>query len=187
MIRKAAAASALFFSLGLLSAPAWAQDSDRIPDEEILTWVQNACQSKEFSTFFEHFVQNPAVRAAYTAPQVEIRKLSDPKQVVSTAPAADYKTLPLSFWDYSYADTASADKFEAGQSETIEFLQLDFQDLPGDGRKVSFVKAEYLDAQGQSVGNPEGIEYERVRTYGDPRAFVFAWRDGCWRLTQDLR
>ncbi|MGO4728035.1 MULTISPECIES: hypothetical protein [unclassified Inquilinus] len=167
-------AAAFLLSLGL-AQPAWSQEADRVPDSEILAWAAEACKAKDFTGFFGHFAQNPAVFAAHVGPKVEIRRLAAPHQLVATVAGQDYRDFKIAMIDYSWVDADSAARVEAGKGESFEDLELTFSDLGKDSWRVGYTKAEF---QG---------EHELVRTYGQPGAYVFAFRDGCWRLTQDLR
>lgn len=165
-------------ALALAAGPAGAQ---ALSQEEILQLAKDACKTQEFSLMFGYFAQNEGVRAALTAPEVQIRSLARPGQVQRTVKGAEYRDFKIAMIDYSFFDAESADRFDAGQSEALESLKLDITERPGGAYRVAYVKAEY--------GPPgEDEEYgDLIRTYGPPGAYLFEPRDGCWHLTQDFR
>lgn len=165
-------------ALALAAGPAGAQ---ALSQEEILQLAKDACKTQEFSLMFGYFAQNEGVRAALTAPEVQIRSLARPGQVQRMVKGAEYRDFKIAMIDYSFFDAESADRFDAGQSDALETLKLDITEQPGGAYRVAYVKAEY--------GPPsEDEEYgDLIRTYGQPGAYLFEPRDGCWHLTQDFR
>jgi hypothetical protein len=171
-------AATIALALALAAGPAGAQ---ALSQAEILQLARDACKTQDFSLMFGFFAQNKGVRAALTAPEVQIRSLARPGQVQRTVQGAEYRGFKIAMIDYSFFDAESADRFDAGQSEALESLKLDITEQPGGAYRVAYVKAEY--------GPPgEDKEYgELIRTYGQPGAYLFEPRDGCWHLTQDFR
>ncbi len=165
-------------ALALAAGPAGAQ---ALSQAEILQLAKDACKTQDFSLMFGYFAQNEGVRAALTAPEVQIRSLARPGQLQRMVKAAEYRDFKIAMIDYSFFDAESAERFDAGQSEALETLKLDITEQPGGAYRVAFVKAEY--------GPPsEDEEYgDLIRTYGQPGAYLFEPRDGCWHLTQDFR
>jgi hypothetical protein len=165
-------------ALALAAGPAGAQ---ALSQAEILQLAKDACKTQDFSLMFGYFAQNQGVRAALTAPEVQIRSLTRPGQVQRTVKGAEYRDFKIAMIDYSFFDAESAERFDAGQSEALESLKLDITEQPGGAYRVAYVKAEY----GPSG---EDEEYgELIRTYGRPGVYLFEPRDGCWHLTQDFR
>jgi hypothetical protein len=173
-----AATITLAFGLALAAGPAAAQS---LSQAEVLQLAKDACRAKDFSQMFGYFAQNDGVRAALTAPEVQIRSLTRPGQLQRTVRGAEYRDFKIAMIDYSFFDAESADRFDAGQSEALEALKLDITEEPGGAYRVAYVKAEY--------GPPgEDEEYgELIRTYGQPGAYLFERREDCWQLTQDFR
>lgn len=173
-----AATIALAFGLSLAAGPAAAQD---LSQAEILQLAKDACKARDFSQMFGYFAQNDGVRAALTAPEVQIRSLARPGQVQRTVKGTAYRDFKIAMIDYSFFDAESADRFDVGQSEALETLKLDITEQPGGAYRVAYVKAEYgPPGEDEEVG-------ELIRTYGQPGAYLFEPRDGCWQLTQDFR
>lgn len=172
------AATMIVLGLALAAGPAAAQ---ALPPAEVLQMAKDACRAKDFSQMFGYFAQNDGVRAALTAPEVQIRSLARPGQVQRTVRGAEYRDFKIAMIDYSFFDAESADRFDAGQSEALEPLELDITEQPGGAYRVAYVKAEY-----GPPGEDEEIG-ELIRTYGQPGAYLFEPRDGCWHLTQDFR
>jgi hypothetical protein len=171
-------AATIALALALAAGPAGAQ---ALSQAEILQLAKDACKTQDFSLMFGYFAQNEGVRAALTAPEVQIRSLARPGQLQRMVKAAEYRDFKIAMIDYSFFDAESAERFDAGQSEALETLKLDITEQPGGAYRVAFVKAEY--------GPPsEDEEYgDLIRTYGQPGAYLFEPRDGCWHLTQDFR
>lgn len=169
---------ALAFGLVLAAGPAAAQ---ALSQAEVLQLARDACRAKDFSLMFGYFAQNGGVRAAFTAPEIQIRSLARPGQVQRTVKGAEYRDFKIAMIDYSFFDAESAERFDAGQSEALEPLKLDITEEPGGAYRVAYVKAEY-----RPPGEDEEVG-ELIRTYGQPGAYLFEPRDGCWQLTQDLR
>jgi hypothetical protein len=146
-------AATIALALALAAGPAGAQ---ALSQAEILQLAKDACKTQDFSLMFGYFAQNEGVRAALTAPEVQIRSLARPGQVQRTVKGAEYRDFKIAMIDYGFFDAESADRFDAGQAE---------YGPPGEDE-------EYGDL---------------IRTYGQPGAYLFEPRDGCWHLTQDFR
>ncbi|KRB04497.1 hypothetical protein ASD86_16830 [Lysobacter sp. Root690] len=127
-----------------------------------------ACAKSEdgFASFLEQFVYEAPVRAAYSAPTVEVRDIKDPSKVLSSeAPGPFRIALVDSQWSYNEPGK------DAGQFARIKMDRT----LSGDRMRVDFVKAEF------------SPDEEVTKTLGKPEAYVFEFKQGCWQLTQQLR
>lgn len=127
----------------------------------------DACVKSEdgFASFFEQFVYEAPVRAAYSAPTVEVRDIKDPAKLLSSQP--DPFRIALVDNQWSYAEPGK----DAGQFARIKSERT----LSGDRMRVDFVKAEF------------SPDEEVTKTLGKPEAYVFEFKQGCWQLTQQLR
>ncbi|QQP97388.1 hypothetical protein [Lysobacter enzymogenes] len=133
---------------------------------------EGACAKTEdgFDSFLEAYVGgDPAVRAAYTAPEIEVRELKDPAKLISKQPAAQAGPFRIALIDSQWS------YFEPGKADgELARIQLD-RKLEGDKARVDYVKAEF------------SPDEEVVKTLGAPEAYVFEHQQGCWQLTLQLR
>ncbi|WP_363797273.1 hypothetical protein ABU614_18880 [Lysobacter firmicutimachus] len=130
-----------------------------------------ACQRSEdgFGVFFERFVQDPAVREAYTAAQLQIGDLRDPAKPMQTVPRDQAGPFRIALVDSQWVyDEPGKD---AGQLERIDSRRT----LDGDSMRVDYVRADFT--PDDDVAN----------TKGAPEAYVFKYEQGCWQLSQQLR
>ncbi len=143
------------------------------PNPETLELPAAACTLEGYWEFFESYVRSERVRAAYTWPQVQVRDLQAQDQNVATVDKEKYDGFRIGLDDsrWVYLDAAS----QAGQ-----VARLDLQEKSnGQTFRVDYTRAVFEEA--------EGGDEKVVRTYGDPGAYVFEFRNGCWYLTQELR
>jgi hypothetical protein len=126
-----------------------------------------ACTRTEdgFAAFLEAIVADPALRAAYSAPQVAERDLRDPSKPVDRPTEPFRLVLIDSRWSYDEPDK------DAGE---LARVKLEFKP-DGERMRVDFVKAEF------------SADEEVTRTLGAPEAYVFEYTQQCWQLTQHLR
>lgn len=151
--------------------PGPAPDAGQPPAPARPALAEGACDKTEdgFASFLEAYIAEPDKRAAYTAPQIELRELKDPSRLIATESAQQAGPFRIALVDYqwSYFDPAKPD----GEMARI---QLD-RKLEGDRMRLDFVKAEF---------SPDD---EVVKKLGAPEAYVFEHKQGCWQLTQQLR
>jgi hypothetical protein len=157
-----AAAASQFEAAPASPAPAPVAAAAQLPEE--------VCQPGEdsFRDFFNEYVAREEVRAAYTAPSVQVRRFADPAKVLAEEPAAPaaFKVVQVDFqWSYREPE---------GSQRVPDRVELALHPQ-GQAMRMEFRRAEYA---------PDD---ELVRTFGEPGAYVFERRDGCWRLTQELR
>ena len=127
-----------------------------------------ACTKSEdgFASFFEQFVYEAPVRAAYSAPTVEVRDIKDPSKVLASEQAGPFRIAMVdNQWSYNEPGK------DAGQFARVKMDRA----LSGDRMRVDFVKAEF------------SPDEEVTKTLGKPEAYVFEFKQGCWQLTQQLR
>lgn len=130
-----------------------------------------ACQRSEdgFAAFFERYVQDPAVRAGYTAAELEVRDLRDPSKPGRSVPRDQAGPFRIALVDSQWVyDEPGKDP---GQLERIDSRRT----LDGDRMRVDFVRAEFT---------PDD---DVASTKGAPEAYVFTFEQGCWQLSQQLR
>jgi len=118
-----------------------------------------------FAAFLEAIVADPALRAAYSAPQVAERDLRDPSKPVDR-PAEPFRLVLIdSRWSYD----------EPGK-DPADLARVDLKLKPdGERMRADFVKAEF------------SADDEVTRTLGAPEAYVFKYTQQCWQLAQHLR
>lgn len=127
-----------------------------------------ACVKSEdgFASFFEQFVYEAPVRAAYSAPTVEVRDIKDPGKLLGSEQPGPFRIAMVdNQWSYSEPGK------DAGQFARVKMDRT----LNGDRMRVDFVKAEF------------SPDEEVTKTLGKPEAYVFEFKQGCWQLTQQLR
>jgi hypothetical protein len=145
------------------------------------------CQTAEFGYFFRVFVRGlddrlprSAVRSAYVWPQVEVRSYRNPNKLLATVSKQEYANdfkIGLLYNRWIYLDPQAAN-----YSEPPPRLDVKFQTLDRDRIRVEYRQAEYAPTPNA------GKDSERlVKTFGEPGAYIFEHRVGCWRLTQELR
>jgi hypothetical protein len=124
-----------------------------------------ACTLEGYWSFFEAFVQSQEVRKIYTSPQIQVRRYSD--ESAATSKQHDYFRIGLVDYQWVYLDDSK---------DESNYDRLDLEKTLKNKRfRVDYRKAEF-----------DGDD-ELVKTFGEPGAYVFEFRDGCWNLTQDLR
>ena len=148
---------------------------------EAMAQAKSGCSQKEFVQFLDAFIASPAVRAKYTAPAVEQRAFRQPAKASGTnLPASNYRIFNVSHVDWQFADTASVKRWEADPSQPYTALDVKFEDLPDGGYRFTYQPAILRDDE-------EGDGWTVERHIGKPAGYLFAWQNGCWQLTQDLR
>lgn len=127
----------------------------------------DACVKSEdgFAAFFEQFVYEAPVRAAYSAPTVEVRDIKDPARRIEAPPGPFRIALIDNQWSYDEPDKDPSE---------LDRIQIK-RSLSGDRMRVDFVRAEF------------SPDEEVSKTLGKPEAYVFEFKQGCWQLTQQLR
>ncbi|WND78333.1 hypothetical protein [Lysobacter capsici] len=127
-----------------------------------------ACVKSEdgFASFFEQFVYEAPVRAAYSAPTVEVRDIKDPAKLLGSEQPGPFR-IAIVDNQWSYNEPGK----DAGQFARVKMDRT----LNGDRMRVDFVKAEF------------SPDEEVTKTLGKPEAYVFEFKQGCWQLTQQLR
>lgn len=138
------------------------------------------CSPDDFKGFFEQFVRNPAAGYDYIDAEVQIRDYQYPSRLLMTI--GDKNFVDFRIWAignrYVYIDPYANYR---GDDELLKKrLKLDYQRIDAKTFRVNYIRADFINDRKDGNGN-------LVRTYGNPEAYIFEHRDGCWYLTQSLR
>ncbi|GBO52668.1 hypothetical protein APA_337 [Pseudanabaena sp. lw0831] len=138
------------------------------------------CSPDEFKSFFEQFVRNPSTGYAYIDSEVQIRDYQDPSMLLMTIGDKNY--VDFRIWAignrYVYLDPSA--KYRGDDELLKKRLKLDYQRIDAKTFRVNYIRAEFINDGKDRDGT-------LVRTYGEPEAYIFEHRHGCWHLTQSLR
>lgn len=141
------------------------------------------CAPDEYKQFFENFVrgkdrQGTDMRSTYTANRIEVRNYENPSQLLEVMRRQDDE-FSISLRDYRWVILVPS----SVDNSPYTRLKIDLRRVSQDTFRVDYIKAQY-----KYTGNITGTESEDlVKTYGQPGAYVFQHRNGCWNLTQKLR
>jgi hypothetical protein len=141
------------------------------------------CAPDEYETFFEKFVwgkdeQGKDIRATYTTDRIEVRDYDNPDQVLEVLRRQDDE-FSIDLRDYRWVQLVPSSVDDSPYTR----LKLDVKRL----NEATF-RVDYIQAQYKYTGDVTGTESEElVQTYGNPGAYIFQHRNGCWNLTQKLR
>jgi hypothetical protein len=143
------------------------------------------CSPNAFKSFFEQFVRNPLQREKYIGSEVQIRDYQDPSLLVMARSELtgdgdiNYVDFRIGAIGHKYVVNPSR-KYLSDVELLKNRLKLDFQRIDTKTFRVNYIRAEFLN-------NKKDEDEMLVRTYGNPEAYIFEHRDGCWLLTQQLR
>lgn len=146
------------------------------------SWLKQAagaCESRDFNSLFESFVRSAEVRRRYSAPQIELRTLADPRAPGTARPLSP-DAFEIALIDYSYADAASVRRWEIDPARSFTLLSVEQKHLADGAVRIDYRPGLFRD-------DGEGDGRTLVRPTGAPAAYVFSRFGGCWRLTQHLR
>lgn len=141
------------------------------------------CAPDEYKQFFENFVrgqdyQGRDMRSTYTANRIEVRNYENPSQLLEVMRRQDDE-FSISLRDYRWVILVPS----SIDNSPYTRLKIDLRRVSQDRFRVDYIKAQY-----KYTGNITGTESEDlVKTYGQPGAYIFEHRNGCWNLTQKLR
>jgi hypothetical protein len=147
---------------------------------------QVPCSTTEFDYFFRVFVRGlddimprSAVRKAHVWQQVQVRSYQNPERLLATVSQQDYDgfKIGLLYNLWVYLDPKIPVYSESYPRLAIEFKTLDRQKI-----RVEYKQAEYA-----PLANAGATKERLVKTFGEPGAYIFEHRNGCWQLTQELR
>jgi hypothetical protein len=114
----------------------------------------------------------------YISPEVEIRDYQNPSRLLMTISDKNYVIFKIGAIGNKYV-MGSLIPFLSDAELLKNRLKLDFQRINAKTFRVNYIRAEFLNDKKDGDGT-------LVRTYGNPEAYVFEHRDGCWHLTQQL-
>jgi hypothetical protein len=138
------------------------------------------CSPNEFKSFFEQFVRNPAAGYDYIDAEVQIRDYQDPSRLLMTIGDKNYVDFKIWAVGNKYVNIDPSARY-LGDAELLKHrLKLDFQRIDSKTFRVNYIRAEFINDRKDGDGT-------LVRTFGEPEAYIFEHRDGCWHLTQSLR
>lgn len=139
------------------------------------------CSPDEYRAFFENFVrgqdyQGNETRLTYTADIIEVRDYENPSYLIGTLNKKDDE-FSINLRDYRWVQLVPS----AVDNSPYTRLQIDLIRINNNTFRVNYIKAHYA-----YDPNKEGEEYLDY-TYGEPGAYIFEHRNGCWNLTQKLQ
>jgi hypothetical protein len=141
------------------------------------------CAPDEYKTFFEQFVrgkdrQGNDTRATYTSDLIEIRDYNTPDQVLEVLRRQDDE-FSIDLRDYRWVQLVPS----SVDNSPYTRLKVDIYRASENTFRADYIKAQY-----KYTGDITGTESEEiVQTYGNPAAYIFQHRNGCWSLTQKLQ
>ncbi|MEB3280474.1 MAG: hypothetical protein VKK42_16300 [Lyngbya sp.] len=139
------------------------------------------CSPDEYKSFFEHFVrgqdyQGNETRFTYTADTIEVRDYENPSNLIEVLSKKDDE-FSINLRDYRWVQLVPS----SIDNSPYTRLKIDLIRINNNTFRVDYIKAEY-------AYNPQlGQEEYLVSTYGEPGAYIFEHRNGCWNLTQKLQ
>jgi hypothetical protein len=141
-----------------------------------------SCAKDEYKSFFEQFVrgkdnQGNEIRYTYTAAYIQVRDYQDPSKLLETMSRKNDE-FSIDLRDYRWVQLVPSQVDNSPYTR----LKLDIKKVDDKTFRVDYIKAQY---QYSGVGTNQ--EESLVRTYGEPNAYIFEHRNGCWNLTQKLQ
>ena len=137
------------------------------------------CSPDEFKSFFEQFVRNRASHY-YINSEVQIRDYQDPSRLLMTISGNDYVDFRIGAIGNRYVYIDPLAKYRGDDELLKKRLKLDYQRSDAKTFRVNYIRADFIS---DSKDRDENL----VRTFGNPEAYIFEHRDGCWHLTQSLQ
>jgi hypothetical protein len=138
------------------------------------------CSPDDFKSFFEQFVRNPTAGYDYIDTEVQIRDYQDPSRLLMTIGDKNYVDFRIGAIGNKYVYIDPYAKYRGDDELLKNRLKLDYQRIDAKTFRVNYIRAEFINDRNDGDGN-------LVRTYGNPEAYIFEHRNGCWHLTQSLR
>jgi hypothetical protein len=139
------------------------------------------CAPDEYKAFFQNFVrgqdyQGNETRLTYTADIIEVRDYKNPSYLIGTLNKKDDE-FSIDLRDFRWVQLVPSTVDDSPYTR----LKIDLIRINNNTFRVDYIKAQYV-----YIGVVAEEEY-LVRTYGEPGAYIFEHRNGCWNLTQKLR
>ncbi|OIP72764.1 MAG: hypothetical protein AUK43_02020 [Oscillatoriales cyanobacterium CG2_30_40_61] len=162
-----------------LLQPAYAQTQPQI--RTVTPSLPEYCAPDKYKSFFENFVrgqdyQGKETRLTYTADTIEVREYENPSNLIEMLNKKDDE-FSIDLRDYRWVQLVPS----AVDNSPYTRLQIDLIRINNNTFRVNYIKAQY--AYNSNRGGEEYLDY----TYGEPGAYIFEHRNGCWNLTQKLR
>jgi len=137
-----------------------------------------SCAKEEYKSFFEQFVrgkddQGHEIRYTLTLPHVQVRDYQDPSKLLEMMSRKNDE-FSISLRDYTWVQLVPSQVDNAPYTR----LKIDIQRVDDKTFRVDYIKAQYTGADEKE---------QLVQTYGEPNAYIFEHRNGCWNLTQKLQ
>ena len=141
-----------------------------------------SCAKDQYRSFFEQYVwgkdnQGNEIRYTYTAPYIQVRDYQDPSKLLETMSRKNDE-FSIDLRDYRWVQLVPSQV----DNSLYTRLKLDIKKVDDKTFRVDYIKAQY---QYSGVGTNQ--EETILRTYGEPNAYIFEHRNGCWNLTQKLQ
>lgn len=162
-------------------------DGDRPLDETdrlMLEQARIACRNTDDRALFDTIIRSPAVRLAYSAPQIRLTYWSGPRAVAArTILRADYDEFPIVFED-QYRKPAAA--IDPNEHIVLEFNQAADESVAVDWMRVIY---DGRTEGGDDLGRArllDGRAYDGGLAAPDGR-LLFRATTTCWELTADER
>lgn len=150
-----------------VSAPTKSEPALTETDRIMLKQAEAACQSDEFTSFFEAAVRSRQVRARYFA---------SPIKTETWIRSVDSYSFPFEIMDHSYVVLGSAEK----DSNDWQYVQLDFNQAQDERYRVDWVRINY-----GPNGNDAGATPEDDKLYGPRGYLIFKPTAECWALVEE--
>ncbi|CAD5937190.1 hypothetical protein [Planktothrix agardhii] len=112
----------------------------------------------------------------YTADTIEVREYENPSNLIELLSKKDNE-FSIDLRDYRWVQLVPS----TVDNSPYTRLQIDLIRISNTTFRVNYIKAQYT-----YDSNGDGEEYLDY-TYGEPGAYIFEHRNGCWNLTQKLR
>lgn len=141
-----------------------------------------SCTKDEYKSFFEQFVrgqddQGNEIRHTFTAAYIQVRDYQNPSKLLETLSRNDDE-FSIDLRDYRWVQLVPS----RVDNSPYTRLKLDIQKVDDKTFRVDYIKAQY-----QYSGTGANQDESLIKTYGEPNAYIFEHRNGCWNLTQKLQ
>ena len=134
-------ACALVCQLGLTAA-APAEDLSE-SDQILMGMMENACQTRDYRTFFEVIARSDLIRRKYSAATVEVSEVHPgDKAMVRQVPGAEYAGFPVTLRDYTYVPVPAIAAGDQDMALVVEFNQAGDERVAVDWTRVHYVQPE---------------------------------------------
>jgi hypothetical protein len=156
-----------------LAPPAMAQTDSNDWEKMALGEAALACRNNDPDSFFDTFLESPAVRRAYTAEALTVITNTADGRVEARIAGAEYTDFPLGMVDYYRVTTIGPAR------ESYAHIKHEINQSSDNRLRVDWVSVFY-------DGNSEGGDDQGkvIGTGDDPGTLLFYPTDTCWELVQ---